>query len=101
MHEGECTYLRLHTRLRDLLVEFDAMTERSTLSEGDVVRKYSDILRMYTTFLKQYRAKKLFARLAEHKRMMDELLVINEDVETLFQMIHLSTAASSMTWRKQ
>ncbi|KAF1317305.1 Serine/threonine protein kinase, partial [Globisporangium splendens] len=101
MSEGQRACKRLHVRLQEIMTQFDDMAKRGTLPENEALTKYSDIVRTYEEFLDRHRSKKLFSRLVQHKRMMDELLVINQEVDTLFRILHLATAASLMTWRKE
>ncbi|RLN74928.1 hypothetical protein BBJ28_00026138, partial [Nothophytophthora sp. Chile5] len=81
--------------------ELQTMEERGQLPPSDALAKYATVVNKYLLYLQRYRGKKLVSRLIKHKRMMDELLLINEDVDMLFRMLNLATTAAMMGWKQQ
>ncbi|RLN61286.1 hypothetical protein BBJ28_00011103, partial [Nothophytophthora sp. Chile5] len=101
MKEGQDACTRLHLRLREILTELQTMEERGQLPPSDALAKYATVVNKYLLYLQRYRGKKLVSRLIKHKRMTDELLLINEDVDMLFRMLNLATTAAMMGWKQQ
>lgn len=77
------------------------MEARKRLPTSDTLRKYVAVLTRYFEFLRRYRGKPLVFRLVGHRKMMDELMAINEDVAMLLRTLNLATAATMVQPKKQ
>ncbi|RLN49204.1 hypothetical protein BBJ28_00014780 [Nothophytophthora sp. Chile5] len=77
------------------------MEKQGRLPANDALERYAVLVASYLGYLQHYRGKKMFSRLIQHRKMMDELLKIHESVDALFQMLQLATTATLMDWKQQ
>lgn len=81
MKEGQDACTRLHARLQDVL---------------DALSKYLAIVAAYFSYLQRNREKPLLARIVGHRKMMDELVAMHEDLEMLFRLLSLAATSAMM-----
>ncbi|KAG6968539.1 hypothetical protein JG688_00005767 [Phytophthora aleatoria] len=100
MKESQESCARLHQRLKDIFDELLKMEKRKRLPSSTALDKYVRVVANYLQYLEHYRGKKLILRLIEHQKMMGELLLINEEVDTLFKILGLAGIDAMMEWRQ-
>ncbi|DBA03082.1 TPA: hypothetical protein N0F65_003329 [Lagenidium giganteum] len=105
MQEGGELVLRLYGRLSDLLGDMENQEVRDLMDKSRCMEDFASLAKQVESFVQKHRSMNLIYRLCKHQETKESIRRFHEDIDHLFQRVHLRHDANMSSrqhnWEKQ